>query len=72
MIGICVRNHPVFQIQLLLLTNMSQIIFISLVKPYDEYQKWLGNIAVNINGAFIQILLYIMMAMIACYVMIQD
>lgn len=43
-----------------------------MVRPYDEYQKWLGNKGVLLNGLFIHLLLCNMVAMLEAQSKIQD
>ena len=72
MIGVHLRENPAMQVLSLLSVNLIHMIFTLIVKPYDEYQKWLGNKGAMVNGIFVHLILVNLMSMMLAYAQIKD
>ena len=72
MIGVHLRDYPAMQVLSLLTINLIHMIFILIVKPYDEHQKWLGNKAAMVNGTFVHLILLNLMSMMLAFAQIND
>ena len=57
--------------QFLIVMNMVHVIFILAVRPYDEYRNREGNVGVLVNGAFTQVVLGVLVAMMLVFASVE-